>query len=116
MPVKKNHKTLFKKLSCFFENSASATLFEAQFREGEEVTVARGRHEVRTLKVSSSMPQKYTGFAGVRQVFRLTRKVTYRKTKQVSEETLYGITNLSEDKVTIEGLLALMRGHWTSDA
>ena len=113
MPVKENHKTLYKKMACFFNNPASATLFEAQFRTAEEVTEKRGRIEVRTIKVSAQMPQKYTGFAGMQQVFQLTRKVTYKKSGQLSEETVFGMTSLGAEAAKPEHLLALTRGHWS---
>jgi hypothetical protein len=76
MIVKDNHKTLHRKLQCFF---ASPTLFEARLERALVREVGHGRIEERRLVVSADVPQGYTGFAGVAQVFCLTRRVQHKK-------------------------------------
>ena len=76
MIVKDNHKTLHRKLQCFF---ASPTLFEARLDRALVREVGHGRIAERRLVVSADVPQGYTGFVGVAQVFCLTRRVQHKK-------------------------------------
>jgi hypothetical protein len=66
MVVKDNHKTLRRKLECFF---ASGSLFEAEFVLAQQRQTCRGRVETRRVLASANVPEQYTGFCGVRQVF-----------------------------------------------
>ncbi len=76
MIVKDNHKTLHRKLQCFF---AGPSLFEARLDRALTREVGHGRVEERRLVVSTDVPRGYTGFAGVAQVFCLTRRVQHKK-------------------------------------
>ncbi len=109
MVVKKNHKTLFAKIARFF---AGSCLFAAEFTRAHTREDARGRVETRTLTLSSDLPRNYTGFAGVAQLFCLTRTVVVKKTGEVREETVYGMTTLSAQQASPPRLLSLIRGHW----
>jgi hypothetical protein len=76
----------------------------------------RGRLETRRITVASSSAvdlSAYSGFAGVRQVFRLERRVILRRTGELrSEQTVLGITSLPPERACAERLLSLVRGHW----
>lgn len=73
--------------------------------------VRKGWFEERTLEL---VPTSFAveGFAGVKQVGRLTRyRYHKRRSKKVSE-TVYLITNLSAKEAGAEQVLAWARGHW----
>jgi predicted transposase YbfD/YdcC len=109
MVVKGNHPTLEKKLRAFFTGSC---LFGAEFERATQQNIEHGRLEWRSIHTSSDLPKNYTGFPGVKQVFRLTRKVVFKKTGEIRQETVYGMTDLSSKQATPSGLLTLLRGHW----
>lgn len=109
MVVKGNHPTLEKKLRAFFTGSC---LFGAEFERATQQNIEHGRLEWRSIHTSSDLPKNYTGFPGVKQVFRLTRKVVFKKTGEIRQETVYGMTDLSSKQATPSDLLTLLRGHW----
>ena len=112
MIVKDNHKTLHRKLQCFF---AGPSLFEAQLGRAVTREVGHGRVEERRLVVSADLPAGYTGFPGVAQVFRLTRSAQEKKSgARRREQTVYGMTSLPQEhrQGKPRALLALVRGHW----
>lgn len=110
MPVKDNHALLKKKIASFF---ASPALFEARLHRAQETTRGHGRLEVRDLTASADVPVGYLGFPSIAQVFCLTREVLVKKTGQLRQETVYGITSLSVSEASASRLLSLVRGHWT---
>jgi predicted transposase YbfD/YdcC len=109
MVVKDNHPTLHKKLHAFFTGSC---LFGAEFECATQQNMEHGRLETRSLLTSSDLPAGYTGFPGVRQAFCLTRKRVSKKTGEINQETVYGMTDLSSTQVTPSELLTIVRGHW----
>jgi len=111
MQVKDNHPTLRKKIASFFRNPA---LYQAEFAHaGVTELKRRGRVETRSLQVSDDVPRGFTGFAGVRQLFRLERQVLVKRTGEVHSEEVYGMTSLARAWCPAERLLSLVRGHWT---
>ncbi len=110
MPVKQNHPILLRKIASVFECPG---LYEAQFEEASTTESGHGRTEVRRLRCTLDLPRHFTGFAGVRQVYRLERQVTHNKTGKVSREVAYGMTSLPHQMAGAPRLLALVRGHWT---
>ncbi len=109
MVVKDNHPTLHKKLHAFFTGSC---LFAAEFERATQQNVEHGRLETRSILTSSDLPTGYTGFPGVSQAFCLTRQRVSKKTGEIQQETVYGMTDLSSKQATPSHLLALVRGHW----
>jgi hypothetical protein len=117
MPVKDNHPLLRKKIESFFE---SANLYQAEFAYHREVTVGRGRVEVRSLLLSDDLPRGFTGFAGVRQLFRLERVVRrdetafrpHKKSGKEHRQVVLGMTSLPRSVCSAAELLPLLRGHW----
>lgn len=109
MVVKDNHPTLHKKLHAFFTGSC---LFGAEFERATQQNVEHGRLETRSMITSSDLPAGYTGFPEVKQAFCLTRKRVSKKTGEIQEETVYGITDLSRTLIAPSELLTLVRNHW----
>ena len=111
MIVKDNHKTLHRKLQCFF---AGPSLFEACLDRALTRQVGHGRVEERRLVVSADIPAGYTGFTGVAQVFCLTRTIKDKKGGRQHEQTVYGMTSLppQHKRGKPKALLSLIRGHW----
>ena len=109
MLVKNNHPSLHKKLHAFFTGSC---LFGAEFERATQQNVEHGRVETRSILSSSDLPRDYSGFPGVVQAFCLTRRVVFKKTGELREETLYGMTDLSSKQAPPSELLRLVRGHW----
>lgn len=109
MVVKGNHPTLEKKLAAFFTGSC---LFGAEFERATQQNVAHGRVETRSILTSSDLPKDYTGFPGVAQAFCLTRTVVMKKTGEIRQETVYGMTDLTRAQAAPTDLLTLVRGHW----
>jgi predicted transposase YbfD/YdcC len=109
MIVKDNHPTLHKKLHAFFTGSC---LFGAEFERATLQNREHGRLETRSILTSSDLPAGYTGFPGVAQAFCLTRKRVSKKTGEINQETVYGMTDLSPAQLTPSDLLAIVRGHW----
>jgi predicted transposase YbfD/YdcC len=75
----------------------------------EKYDKVHGRIETRTIKVYT-LPQEYTGWENVQQVFEITR-IRETKTKKVTEFA-YGITSLRADEVSPTVLLKYTRKHW----
>jgi predicted transposase YbfD/YdcC len=112
--AKGNQPLLCKKISAVL---SGRTLFEAQVRTATTVDdCRRGRVETRTITVADSATVDlacYTGFRGVRQVFVLHRSLVRRKTGQMWEQAVLGVTSLCAKRATPADLLGLIRGHWS---
>jgi hypothetical protein len=84
---------------------------------GERRTVAatldlgHGRIEQRGLHTSDVL-RGYSDWPGRAQVFRLERQVIIKKTGEVRQEVVAGVTSLAPERVDAAQLLALVRGHW----
>jgi len=75
--------------------------------------VGHGRIEVRQLCVLS-VPADVAWFTwpGRQQVFSLQRTTRCKKSGRVRQETVYGITSLSEQEADAASLLCMVRSHW----
>jgi predicted transposase YbfD/YdcC len=65
-----------------------------------------------------NLPRHFTGFAGVRQAYRLEREVTYNKSGRVvreSQEVVYGMTSLPRLVARAKRLQELVCGRWTTE-
>ena len=80
-----------------------------------ECKPGHGRKEKRSTWVSSEL-NDYADFPGVGQVFAVRRETLEVKTGKQSKETACCITSLTEDRASVERLLALNRGHWSVEA
>jgi len=71
-----------------------------------------GRLERRTLTSSTEL-NDYVQWPGVQQALRRTCRRVHLKTGQVEEETTYGLTSLSPERVSLQHVEFFWRGHWT---
>lgn len=69
------------------------------------------RIEERSLKASTAMCG-YSDWPGLRQVLRMERRITNKRTKAERQEVAYAVTSLDEKQVGAEQLLRLWREHW----
>jgi predicted transposase YbfD/YdcC len=94
-----------------------ATVFALTPIAGERRTAAatldlgHGRIEQRGLQTSDVL-RGYSDWPGLAQVFRLERQVIVKKTGEVREEAVVGVTSLAPEQADAARLLALVRGHW----
>jgi predicted transposase YbfD/YdcC len=77
----------------------------------ETVDVGHGRIEQRRLQTSDVLAG-YSTWPGLAQVFALERQVIRKKTGEVREEVVMGVTSLPLERADAAQLLALVRGHW----
>ena len=110
MIVKENHPVLLKRIQSVFD---APSLYEAEFDKAVQSNRGHGREEVRRMSCTYDLPRFFTGFAGVRQVFRLEREVTHKRSGEVSREIVYGMTSLPRLLANAGQLLSLVRGRWT---
>lgn len=107
--AKDNHPTLVSDLQLFF---SEPPLDCRDWRTARSVNKGHGRLEIRELVVSTELadflaPQ----WAGVAQVFRLTR--TVQEDGKTRTEVVYGLTSLSPAQASAARLLELVRAHWS---
>jgi predicted transposase YbfD/YdcC len=94
-----------------------ATVFALAPTAGEQRTAAatldfgHGRIEQRRLQTSSVLAG-YSDWPGLAQVFQLERQVIIKKTGEVHEEVVAGVTSLAPERADAARLLALVRGQW----
>jgi predicted transposase YbfD/YdcC len=79
--------------------------------QAERLDVYAGRIEERTLKVSTAL-EGYSDWPGLKQVLKMERKVTNKRTEVSRREEAYAITSLDEKRAGAEQLLRLWREHW----
>ena len=107
--AKDNQATLAEDLRLFFAEPPADC---RDWRSARTVDKGHGRLEIRELVASTELNEFLGGkWAGVAQVFRLTRTV-YEK-GQMRQQVVYGITSLSSAQATAGRLLELVREHWT---
>jgi predicted transposase YbfD/YdcC len=77
----------------------------------EMVDSGHGRIEQRRLETSDVLVG-YSDWPGLAQVFQLERQVVSKKTGEVREEVVMGVTSLAPERAAAAHLLALVRSHW----
>jgi predicted transposase YbfD/YdcC len=93
------------------------TVFALPPMAGERRTAAatldlgHGRIEQRGLQTSNIL-MGYGTWPGLAQVFRLERQVIIKKTGEVRQEVVAGVTSLVPERADAAQLLALVRGQW----
>jgi hypothetical protein len=81
------------------------------WRTARTIDKGHGRVEIRELVASTELNDFLTGqWAGVAQVFRLTR--TVHEDGKTRTEVVYGMTSLSPARASAARLLELVRDHW----
>jgi hypothetical protein len=77
----------------------------------ETVDAGHGRIEQRRLYTSDVLVG-YSDWPGLAQVFQLERQVITKKTGEIREEVVAGVTSLPPARVDAARLLRLVRDHW----
>ncbi len=108
--VKRNQPQLYEDIELLFEPPLPLLKGET-WPAAETVDAAHGRIERRRLQ-ASTMLNEYVNWPGVEQVFQLERQVVEKKTGELTTQTVYGISSLSEEEADAERLLSLARQHW----
>lgn len=79
--------------------------------QAKSTDVYAGRIEERDLRASTAM-SGYSDWPGLKQVLRMERKITNKRTEVSRQEEAYAITSLDERRANAEQLLKLWREHW----
>ena len=77
----------------------------------ETLDLGHGRIAQRWRRTSDVL-MGYSDWPGLAQVLRLERQVIIKKTGEVREEVVAGVTSLAPERADATRLLALVRGHW----
>lgn len=77
----------------------------------ETVDSGHGRIEQRRLQTSDVLVG-YSDWPALAQVFQLARQVINKKTGEVREEVVAGVTSLAPERADAARLLMMVRGHW----
>lgn len=107
MPVKENQKTLLADIRLVFDSPE----LEETKETTETLDAEHGRIEWRQLTTSTAV-NDYLNWPSVGQVFRVERKTWNKKSGQMRQKVVHGITSLSPEKADPERLLSLVRKHW----
>ena len=111
LTVKGNQPTLYADLATYFADPDTVI---ARYEQDCTIDRHRGRIETRAIEVSCGMNDYVAPtWPLVRQVARLTRTVTVRKTGKTTQEVVYLITDLTQIQASPRRLLDLVRGHWS---
>lgn len=106
--AKGNQGTLQEDLQLFFREPPADC---RDWRTARSVNKGHGRLEIRELVVSTELAEFLAPeWAGVAQVFRLTRTVYEDGQRRI--EVVYGISSLSPTQASAARLLELVRAHW----
>jgi predicted transposase YbfD/YdcC len=108
--VKRNQPQLYEDIEFLFKPPLPLLKGES-WPTAETVDSGHGRIERRRLQ-TSTMLNGYVNWPGVEQVFQIERQVIEKKTGEITTQTLYGITSLSDEEADAEQLLTFVRHHW----
>ena len=111
MPVKGNQPQLCEAIATVFQ-SAPLPRGEDDRQTTTQTHLAHGRQETRALTSSEAL-NAYLDWPGLGQVFQRTCRRVSRRTGEVSEVTVYGLTSLRCSQAPPEQLETFCRGHWT---
>ena len=106
--AKRNQRALYEDIRFCFSQPADYWFPE---RQAQSVEKGHGRHEVRSIRVSSELNQ-YLGdrWPDVRQVFQIERRIQRRG--KPAYEVVCGLTSLPHEVASAEQLLHWVRQHW----
>jgi predicted transposase YbfD/YdcC len=108
MLVKENQPQLLEDIQTVF---ALAPIAGEQRTAAETLDLGHGRIEQRGLQTSAVLVG-YSNWPGLAQVFQVERQIMIKKTGEVREEVVAGVTSLAPARADAARLLALVRGHW----
>lgn len=108
LPVKENQPHLLAQIADVFAHPA---LFGDTFTVAETTDVGHGRVERRRL-TASPVPAGCSTWPGLRQVYRIERTATRKRTGARRQEVGYGISSLPPERADAARLLDYTRWHW----
>jgi len=108
MVVKENQPQLVEDIDTVF---ALAPIAGERRTAAETLDLGHGRIEQRGLQ-SSHVLRWDSDWLGLAQVFQLERQGIIKKTGEVREEGVVGVTSLAPERADAARLLALVRGQW----
>lgn len=108
MVAKENQSKLLDEVKTTFQGPYSHLLEKTT---SETLDIGHGRLEERTITVSDEL-SVHNDWPGVSQVFQIDRKITFKKTGKVQEETAYGVTSLTPQEASAPILMEIIRNHW----
>jgi predicted transposase YbfD/YdcC len=108
MVVKENQPQFLEEITTVF---ALAPIAGERRTAAATLDLGHGRIEQRGLQTSNVL-MGYSDWPGLAQVFRLERQVIVKKTGEVREEAVVGVTSLAPERADAARLLVLVRGHW----
>jgi predicted transposase YbfD/YdcC len=113
--VKENQETLYQDVERLFAPEPVVKGFSPashdDFRTFTTFDKGHGRHEWRTITVSSAL-KDYLDWPYAAQVFKLEQRFVRVTDGKTLYEVSYGITSLTQVEASPVRLLALKRGHW----
>jgi predicted transposase YbfD/YdcC len=108
MLVKANQPQLLEDIQTVF---ALTPIAGEQRTMAETLDLGHGRIEQRRLHTSTVLVG-YSDWPGLAQVFQVERQILSKKTGEVRDESVAGVTSLTRERADAGRLLALVRGHW----
>ena len=116
-PVKENHPRMYDDIQRLFTPDKPKPGFgkiTTDFQTATKVNSGHGRLEKRSIQ-TSAMLNDYLDWPGIKQVYRLERKISWIRQGEVfktSCEIEFGITSLSREHVSPDQLLLFRKQHW----
>lgn len=107
--VKANQALLLDDIVCYFKDDSIPPGF-TQTGNG-----AHGRIETRQIWTTTAL-NEYVNFPFVRQAFKVKRQSINKKTGNISEEVVYGISSIPSEQATPEQILNDNRKHWSIES
>jgi predicted transposase YbfD/YdcC len=108
MLVKDNQPQLLEDIQTVF---ALAPITGEQRTMAETLDLGHGRIEQRRLQTSTVLVG-YSDWPGLAQVFQVERQILSKKTGEVRDEVVAGVTSLTPERADARRVLTLVRGHW----
>jgi predicted transposase YbfD/YdcC len=108
MVVKENQPQLLEDIATVF---VLALIAGERRTAAETLDLGHGRIEQRWLQTSNVLAG-YSDWPGLAQVFQLERQVIIKKTGEVREAVVAGVTSLAPERADAARLLTLIRGQW----
>jgi predicted transposase YbfD/YdcC len=108
MVVKENQPRLLEDIETVF---VLAPIAGERRTAAATLDLGHGRIEQRRLQTSDVLAG-YSDWPGLAQVFHLERQVIFKKTGEVREEVVAGVTSLAPERADAARLLTLVRGQW----
>lgn len=107
--VKENHPSLLAQCEAAIE---AVAFYPERKDEAKTEDCCHGRIEERRI-ITSSVLEDCPVWPGMKQVFKIERRVIEKKTGKESQWEVYGVTSLTKKQARAEKVLEAVRGHWS---